>query len=161
MADFGPCWCHLHENWSTMLMRITTDQPRSLGFHRGFPLPKTGINSTLNFACFSSICSSPNGPILSGVWMASQKDKRKCFFSLLRFIKFMCTKNAKELVTGRKFIVNIKPQDMHVLLCLTLKMFSIVLCRYLNWVKCSLYRELHGILQEIFKVAIKLIKVTV
>ena len=38
-------------------------------------------------------------------------------------IKFISTKNAKVLDTGGKFVINIKLQNMHVLLCLILKMF--------------------------------------
>ena len=38
-------------------------------------------------------------------------------------IKFISTKNAKLLDTGQKFIINIKLQEMYVLLCLILKMF--------------------------------------
>ena len=38
-------------------------------------------------------------------------------------IKFISTKNAKVLDTGRKFVVNTKPQNMYVLLCVIVKMF--------------------------------------
>ena len=75
---------------------------------RGLPLPKTGINSTLDFACFSKNKFAVQQWVnFVWLWMASKKAKRKCFF-LLRVIKFVSTKNAKGLDTGRKFIVNIE-----------------------------------------------------
>ena len=43
------------------------------------------------FVFQKQICISTNRSILSGVWMPSKKDERKCFFSLLRVIK--CFKN--------------------------------------------------------------------
>ena len=57
------------------------------------------------------------------VYGCLEERQEKMFLLTAKSCKIYLYKNAKVLVTGRKFIVNIKPQDIYVLLCLILKMF--------------------------------------